>query len=90
MSSKMKYIFIQKKFLCELDQNSLRPELLQIGNGLENVFLWDEGFLCEDYSINNETWRTFISLLNPAIRAVRDICGYNQNIIISIDNIENK
>lgn len=79
-----------KNVLIKLEKNGLLPDLLQIGNGLENGFLWNEGFLHEDYSKNNKEWKNFISLLNPAIYAAREVCGDNLNIILSIDSLEDK
>ncbi|MGL5920824.1 MAG: glycosyl hydrolase 53 family protein [Bacteroidales bacterium] len=79
-----------KKILLKLEENGLLPDLIQIGNGLENGFLWDDGLLHEDYSKNNREWKNFLSLINPAINAVREVCGDNLNIILGIDSLENK
>lgn len=79
-----------KKILLKLEKNGLLPNLVQVGNGLENGLLWNDGFLHEDYSKNNREWKSFLSLINPAISAVREVCGDNLNIILGIDSLENK
>lgn len=79
-----------RKILMKFDKNGILPDLIQIGNGLENGMLWEEGFLHDDYSKNNKEWSDFISLLNPAIKAVREVCGRDMNIIIGIDSLEDK
>ncbi|MGL5318789.1 MAG: glycosyl hydrolase 53 family protein [Bacteroidales bacterium] len=79
-----------KKILLKFEKLGVLPDLIQIGNGLENGLLWNEGFLHEDYSKNNSEWRDFVALLKSAISSVREVCGNNKNIIIGIDSLQDK
>ncbi|MGL5786071.1 MAG: glycosyl hydrolase 53 family protein [Bacteroidales bacterium] len=73
-----------------LKDNSVVPDLIQIGNGLQNGFLWEDGFLHEDYPSNNAEWFNFLSLLKSASRAIRDTLSGNINIVIGIDSLRDK
>lgn len=76
--------------LTILKENDVSPDLIQIGNGLQNGFLWEDGFLHEDYSANNKEWTRFLLLLKSAEKAIRKVLNHQVNIIIGIDSLQDK
>lgn len=56
-----------------MEQNGALPHMVQVGNEINNGFLWPDG--------RAENWTQFVALLKSAIKAVRDV---DPGIIVAI------
>jgi arabinogalactan endo-1,4-beta-galactosidase len=59
--------------LAYMDAQGALPDMVQVGNEINNGFLWPDG--------SAENWTQFVTLLKSAIKAVRD---YNNSIKVVI------
>lgn len=78
-----------KKVLTQLNDQSLTPEFIQLGNEINPGFLFPKGKI--DYA-NASGWKDFGTLLSSAIKAVRDFSStatIKPKIIIHITKLAN-
>lgn len=71
------YVFT-KNTVSTLIQNNATPDIIQVGNEINNGFLWDDGKI---YSSAGENWTNFTTLLNNGIRAIREVSPATRIII---------
>ena len=72
--------------LTELQSKNLVPEMIQLGNEINNGFLWPSG------EINNNNFDSCAILLSSAIKAVRDFSATSTikpKIILHVAQLEN-
>lgn len=67
-------------------QNTL-PQIIQIGNETDSGFLWDYGKVWDQF---NSNWANYASLVNEAIRAIKDVDTSNEvQIMLHHSSVEN-
>ncbi|MFX1250808.1 MAG: arabinogalactan endo-beta-1,4-galactanase [Promethearchaeota archaeon] len=73
-----------KEVIADLRSQNIRPNMVQIGNEINNGFLWNDGKIGGEY---NNNWSNFTDLLKAGINGVRDslLLGETIKIMIHID-----
>ncbi|MDN3492618.1 glycoside hydrolase family 53 protein [Winogradskyella bathintestinalis] len=76
-----------KNVIGQLKSQHTLPDIIQIGNEIDNGFLWDYGKVWNAFDGN---WVNYTSLVSEAIRAVREMDTENEiKIMLHHSNVEN-
>lgn len=76
-----------KDVVLQLKNQNTLPEIIQIGNETDSGFLWDFGKVWNEYQDN---WPNYASLVEEAIRAIRDVDTDNTvTIMLHHSSVEN-
>lgn len=76
-----------KDVVTQLKNQNTLPDMIQIGNETNSGFLWNYGKVWGDFSDN---WSNYATLVNEAIRAVREVDTENSvKIMLHHSSVEN-
>ncbi|MDA0986240.1 MAG: glycosyl hydrolase 53 family protein [Bacteroidetes bacterium] len=72
-----------KNVIKTLKDNSVLPDMVQIGNEIICGMLWNDGRICGQYN-SNEQWNNFCDLIKSANDGIKDAIQQNDSLLIMI------